>query len=404
MIEALQQAGVEVCAVERNELSARSVDRFDADFVLAPNMNYILGGMIGDKAPVTRIGRPTSMLWDDPLGALALYSVWKRNGRLGWLNETANGDELECFRALMSAPGIQHFAWDSGHVDAVLELGLTLRESITFHDYPTYRPFFEQGYRHNQEPELDLSFCGNIYENLVAESNFSRDPFFADLTERLVSRKLARLSASMWDVFCSEVDRLDACERNQRGLIPTRSEFWDYYLYAVWLVANTRVRIGLMTQIEHPVDVFGMFGDPESRELLSRYPTLRFVGDRHGYAELPATYAATRVNLCISNGLIYEGLPVKFLECVASGGFALVDFKADLLGLLGEDVRAVMFDNADELNRKIEYFLARPGERREIVETLRPLIERRCTAATMMSLVADRRRGDRAREARTSAL
>ena len=393
MIQSLRGAGAQVREFEPDSPAPTWLRRFDADFVIAPNMNYVFENMVGAEAIVTRIGRPATMLWDDPLGALAIHSLWERGGRLGWLNEGSETvDMLVRFRAMMSAPGTQHFAWDSGHLAAVLALGLAPRESIEWLECQTYRPYLELGRMGGIEPRIDVSFCGNLWDTITAESNFAAQPFFSDLTARLATRKLANLGSPIWDLILSELEQLTPADRQERGLLPSRTEFWDFYLYAAWFAVNTAVRTGLMSQLEHDVEVFGLFSDAASEALLGRHSNLRFGGNRHVLTELPGTFASTKVNLCISNTLVYQGLPTKFVACIASGGFALIDTKADLVTTFGEDVRAIMFDNVDELNAKVEYFLARPHERREIVETLRAVVEERCTTEAIMGRVIERRR------------
>jgi hypothetical protein len=362
------------------------------DFISAPQLNHVLEGMVRSESPVFHSGLPATMVWDDPLGALALSLVWRRQGRMGWRDEEPSDDDvLAGFRDVMSAPGTQHFAWDRGHVDAVVELGLAPRESIEWYPISTYAPFLEQGRVSAIEPHIDVAFAGNLWESLLAESNYAREPFFVELTDRIVRRKLADLRSSSWDVFCSELDALPEQARRDWGLRPSLSAFWDYYLYAIWFAINSRVRIELMTSIEHPVDVFGVFADPGSRELLGGYPNLRFRGYLNHSTELPATYAATKVNVCITNALIYRGVPTKLIDCVASGGFALVDPKDDLIELFGPEVEAIFFRDADELNAKLEYFLARPEERREIVAALRGVIEARQAPGTLARRIVDRR-------------
>jgi spore maturation protein CgeB len=96
------------------------------------------------------------------------------------------------------------------------------------------------------------------------------------------------------------------------------------------------------------------------------------------------------VNVCISNGLIFQGAPSKFIDCVASGGFALVDYKPDLLRLFGDVVAPVLFRDGDELNAKIEYFVNRREERRELVHELRRVIVTRCTQEALYTRVLER--------------
>lgn len=393
MIGALREAGADTLALAVDAPAAVPFHQLDAEFVTGPNMNYVLAGAIDDASPVARLGRPATMIWDDPLGALALWQVWRRDGRLGWLNTAQDGDALERFRAVMAAPGTQHFSFDSGHIDAVVELGLAPRTAIEWFPSSTFSPFLDQGRTGQVEQRIDLSFCGNLYNSLIAESNFAGEPLFAALTERITARKLGDLRATSWELLRSEVEALPVSERDRWGLLPSRSEFWDYYLYVVWLVLTTAVRIDLMANIEHPIDVFGVFADPASRQMLHRHPNLRFGGHLHHWNELPETYAATKVNICITNGLIYKGVPTKLVDCLASGGFALVDAKDDLHRLFGDEVDAITFNDQDELNTKIEYYLARPRERREIVETLRRTVERHCELEHLSRRIVQRRDG-----------
>ncbi len=78
-----------------------------------------------------------------------------------------------------------------------------------------------------------------------------------------------------------------------------------------------------------------MFADRQSVDLLNDYPNLVYRGNAHHLNELPDVFASTRVNIGPSNTLIQSGVPSKFVDCIASGGFALVDPKRDLVDLFG---------------------------------------------------------------------
>jgi hypothetical protein len=190
-------------------------------------MNHALTAWTTEDALVPRLGLPVTLLWDDPLGALALWSIWCREGKMGWLNESESGpDALELFRSVMSSPGVQHFAADTGHATAVLDLGLAPAESIEWSPLVTYEPFLTRGRRPTAEPRFDLSVCGNLYENILTESNFAADPFWVELTARVVRRKLRRADVSSYEAFRAEIEALGASERDERGLVPERLVYW----------------------------------------------------------------------------------------------------------------------------------------------------------------------------------
>ena len=392
MVRALQRAGADVAAVPFDAAGddvARALVEFGPELVVAPNMNYYLAAYRGEHDLFRRIGAPPALLWDDPLGALSLWLLQERRGRLGSLGDRGDGDPLEAFRRLMSADGARHYAWDSGHAEAVVELGLAPREAITWYPIATFGPFLEQGRRGDVPEEVDVAFCGNVYASAVGHSNFTGDDFYEPLTQAICARKLGDLGASSWRLLNDVLGELPEETRHERGLTHDRTPFWDYYLYVAWMALTTAVRLELLTSIERPVTLYGLFADPESVALVERHPNLIYGGNRDQFRELPQTFAATKVNVCISNGLIYEGIPSKLIDCLASGGFALADPKGDLARLFGDEVDAIVFRDADELNAKIEYYLARPAERREIVHALRRTIVRECTLERLMERVLE---------------
>jgi hypothetical protein len=384
MLGALAAAGVNVlplspdAAADAGHPEARGARAFAPDFVTAPNFNYLLLARSADESLLRLLDRPAMCMWDDPLGALALWRIHEDGGTLGHLNEPRDGDDvLARFRDVMSNPGTHHFAWDSGHAEAVAELGLTRPEDVTWYPIATYRPFLEQG-RTETEDGVDVAFFGNLYAAAAAASNFNDDKFYAALTKSICERKVADLATPVWQLLNEELATLSDRDRDGRGLYPQATAFWDYYLYIAWMAAGTAARVSLLTAVERPVHLYGLFADPETVRLLGQFRNLIYRGDLDHSTELPGAYAATKINVCIANGLIYNGVPSKLIDCLASGGFALSDPKDDLVRLFGRDVEAIFFRNADELNAKIEYFLPRRDERREIVHELRKTIEREC--------------------------
>ena len=389
MIEELRRLGASVAAVtpadaaDSSTPAAGLVARAAPEAVVAPNLNYYLLSALAPDGLVRTLGARPVCLWDDPLGALALAALQARGGAMGDLGPRESG-WLERHRDALGGHDALHFAWDSGHVRAVVELGLAPADAIEHYDIATYRPFLEQGARRVEE-DIDLSFCGNVYESAVAGSTFATDPWFAALVERLRARKLADLTRSSWDVYTAELADLPERERRERGLVPDGTPFWDLYLHVAWFALTTAVRLELLGGVTRPVEVFGLFADPESAALLEARPNLRHAGRVEHFGELPRTFARTKVNLCISNGLVFDGVPSKFVDCVASGGFALIDPKPDLRALFGPEIERVFVRGVDELNEKIEHFLARPDERRELIAGFQETIRARCTLEPLLT-------------------
>jgi spore maturation protein CgeB len=157
----------------------------------------------------------------------------------------------------------------------------------------------------------------------------------------------------------------------------------------VWHAANTLVRLEILNKVNREVSLYGLFADPKSLDALKDYPKPKYEGNAHHFNELPHVYASTKINICISNGLVYDGIPSKLVDCLASGGFALCDPKEDLVRFFGPVVERIFFRNVEELNSKIEYYLAHPIERDEIVTELGLKIRQHCTVQSLMQKVIE---------------
>jgi len=401
-LRAFDELGVRVQVVEQRQLARDpaagllAIERFAPDFVTAVTFNYLLLAASADDR-LLHLDVPTVARWDDPLGALAnrfnypaaggtrkrpglATTVW--SGLRDWLRGRPDGSRPAPpeFRDLTRNPRLLHFPWDSGHAAAFLALGLAAPRQLHWYPVSTYAPYYQMGESaRNVTPTTDVAFCGNIYLHAVRQSAYWQDPFFRDLIGRLASRKARDLGASPWDLLLDEVGRLPDEARRRLGLFTDRREFWQLYLFAVWSALNTLTRLEVLGGLRKEVSLFGLFADPDSRALLSEYPNLMFAGNLDNFTELPRQYAATKINVCLSNSLIYRGTPSKLIDCLASGGFALCDPKDDLVRLFGRKVEAIFCRSAEEFNDKIDYFLGRPGARAEIVHELRRDVVERCS-------------------------
>jgi hypothetical protein len=420
MINTLTRLGVEVrpvtfplfarlCAQQSSEMAG-----FKADFVTAPNFNYFLVAASEEGQLPSVLDKPVIALWDDPLGALAncmrleatrglpglaakvLARVARNDptGAVDWagrLLAARSGRTLRMFESVMRHPLLRHFSWDSGHIEAVASLELLQAQTVDWYPIATYRAFLDTGARAREIPKThDVAFCGNVYPGVVGNHAMWRDKFLRTLTTRICERRLEELDRSVWSLMIEEIEKSPAAARRARGLHVDNKAFWEYYLFTVWHAANTLVRLAVLGGIKRDVNLFGLFADPQGPQALQDYPNLKYRGNVDHFAELPLIYASTRVNVCVTNGLVYKGISSKLIDCLASGGFALTDPKQDVREFFGPVAEKIFFRSLDELNSKIEYYLAHPREREEIVTELGVQIRRRCTLEALFEQVVAR--------------
>ena len=385
--------------IHRHDETHAVIARFDPDLITAPNFNYLL---LASLLSTDLFEQPTPVLalWDDPLGALVNYAerkawFWEREALESPPIVPASGfssavsmfaralrlqsDAALCapaqFKALADRPNVVHFGWDSGHIQAMRQLQLVRADRVHWAPVATYQPFLDMGAKSPSLPAVrDVAFCGNLYLHSFERQLAHLAEPLLQVVNQVCAAKEQSLDRSVWDLLLSSLAQLPAAVCRAHQLLPNQRAFWDLYKLVAWNGLNARVRLAILSSIRRRVNVFGLFADPESAGLLHRHPNLDYQGHADHFTELPAIYATTRINVCVTNGLIYQGTPSKLFDCVASGGFALCDPKADLVRIFGPIVEEIFFRNADELNDKIEYFLSRPRKRQEITEAMRERI------------------------------
>lgn len=416
MQTAMESLSIDVVPVKLSEVTAdprgmlRKIRQLRPDALLSANFNYLLLALV-DLPDLLELDVPLVCLWDDPLWAVTTFFQPKPGGWGGNVTKVypssfvgrwrARRDQRQYnrqaprelksagaapapppwFAELMSHRNVRHLAWDTGQVHMLENMGVIPRDSVTWHPVATYAPFLACGRDTQGVPrQADVSFVGNIYLNLLEADPRYQDAQTRPLIEAICAEKAEYLHRPTWDLLASAAAEFPPM---------SFSEFFDLYRLMSASAINSLARLKVLGSVRHDVSLFGLFADPASRKLLARYPNLKFAGEAHHFDELPQVYAGSQINICVSNGLIHEGTPSKFIDCVASGGFGLCDRKADLVRLFGPDVDAILYSNPAELNERIDYFLTRPDERREIARWMYDCVAERCTLKSLFQAVCD---------------
>jgi hypothetical protein len=371
----------------------RSVRQFAPDIAIAfPNAGYGLGTQVHVAGQLKNLFTdlleiPLALAWDDPLGQFsgAFLSPLPES-----MNDSHSG-ALQRMRDGIAHPRIRHYAWDTGHIRTMMDLGLIREGQAAFAMLPTKQAYIDCGNvpRSSIAFERDVCFVGNVYLNQLTAEPLHQILEIAQLGERLAAHKLADFAPSTWDLLTTELQRLPDAERARLKLSPDESFFWRAYRYLVWVAANTRVRMGVLSAVAHTVDFYGAFADPESVRLLKDYPNIRYRGSVDYVSELPQVFNRTRITVDVTNQLAQRSAPAKFVECFAAGGFMLVDRRPDLIAAFGDAGTAVTYTSLEELNTKIDYYLTREKERTELIGHFKQTIQRDFTTRTWVSRVVD---------------
>lgn len=97
-------------------------------------------------------------------------------------------------------------------------------------------------------------------------------------------------------------------------------------------------------------------------------PNVKNMGEVNPYTEAPLVFNTAKINLNISLRSIVNGIPLRGLDIMGSGGFLLTNYQADFLEHFVPDEDYVYYDSYEDLMGKVEYYLSHEKERKEIAE------------------------------------
>src|SRR5208283_3364446 len=99
--------------------------------------------------------------------------------------------------------------------------------------------------------------------------------------------KKARLTECVWDLLMAEIQALDGRTRKQLSLDANSTFFWNFMHEEIELVANTDVRLSVLTGLKREYDFYGNFMEPKSVASLRDKYRIRFLKCLDYFTELP---------------------------------------------------------------------------------------------------------------------
>ena len=402
MIRAIRDLGIEVFEFDTTSFATLDQNKLDRDLAAlmefaptvafgTPNGGYALmceapdrnGEMCNIFADF--LGIPTIVIWDDPFTQfpnLYLKPLPRRPAE-------STGNALARINERVSRSLFFHCAHDSGSVAAARKVGILAdakirNDQIPFH--PAYREYGD-AHPHDGRYDEDVIFAGNVYPRSASLIDRDQLPFYTTLEESVFSAVEREPMRPIWDIFIEKLETIPESERIAFNTVPDQTYFWTLARDFLFLLGNSRWRLGMLSKIEHGVAFYGGSAETSSIPLIQETPNVTYRRSVDFSRELPALYARTKVAVDVRNGVTFAGAPAKLLNCFVAGGFMLCGTMGDFIARLGDDVRRIMYHDAASLNERIDYFLAHEKERRELAAHFRALFIERFSLETYMASV-----------------
>lgn len=159
------------------------------------------------------------------------------------------------------------------------------------------------------------------------------------------------------------------------------------YIYAYYFIARKLAemeRHDLLSAVSEHFDTHLYTPNP-TPEL----PHIKNMGAIDYYNDMPGIFKKSKINLNISLRSIREGIPLRAMDILGSGGFLLSNYQAGFFDVFtpGEDM--VLFESKNDLINKCDYYLKHEKERMQIAANGHGIVEERHTYKVRLNEIFD---------------
>lgn len=148
----------------------------------------------------------------------------------------------------------------------------------------------------------------------------------------------------------------------------------DEYIYGSYFIGRKlaeldRVRTLSSIAAQHPMRLYTLNASYQA-------PGIENMGTVDYDSEMPYVFHYSKINLNITLKSIKSGIPLRAIDIMSAGGFLLTNFQADFLEHFVPDEDFVYYNDLNDLNEKIDYYLINEEERCRIAKNGRDKIRR----------------------------
>ena len=216
--------------------------------------------------------------------------------------------------------------------------------------------------------ESDISFVGSLYTEKRHRlyEMLNPDAYTGGYLDAIVTSQKHVYGADIISPMLTD-DIITEMQKSfpyavEEDVTMTAREFYAQYVLARKVTSVERSEIlSLIGQIFTDKKTLLFTNDPDVR-----FKNVKNIGAVEYYKEMPDVFHSAKINLNITLRSILTGIPLRALDIMASGGFLLSNYQAELCELLtpGEDFD--YYEDYEDLMTKIEYYLSHNSERKDI--------------------------------------
>lgn len=218
--------------------------------------------------------------------------------------------------------------------------------NVNINDFSSEISFVGSLYEKNSYDEIEDKLPPYLQGYFDAAMNMQADIFGENLFDRLLTTDILAQLSGIIDFKCSSRSMSDLA-----------------------LVFNTTF-LGFKMANRERIGCLGLLGRSHEVKLYtdSNIPIegVRNMGSVGYHTDMVKVFQNSDINMNFTIRNIRSGIPLRIWDVLASGGFVLTNFQAELLSFFENGRDIVWFDSIDDMLRKADYYLEHEEERLEI--------------------------------------
>ena len=356
-----------------------------------PHAGYVVqGGMIATPASpqgyrnifFDDLELPAVLYWDHALTQPAHYLL----GPLPAHPSESREGVLIALKRFFQRSNIVHFIPDTGHAQVLEEFGIGSFDKSAWYVQGVGKPFVVCGTKpeRNEIYDENVAFFGNIYLAASRAIPYSDNSRIMKLRAKAQTACAADWGLSAFHSYSNAISDLDKDTRSSLRLDRDQSFYWRFMYDELSRFMNGIHRLNILQSCGQPIACFGNFNDPDSSSEMTGNAVVKSSLPYDG--ELATAFRRTRVVVDVVNAPFINGFSVKLMACFAAGGFILTNRKEDLIRALGPIANEIIYDDANDLAGKVDYFLSNERARLELIHQIGAIIRSKYTSESLFAV------------------
>jgi spore maturation protein CgeB len=327
------------------------------------------------------LGLPTILLWDHVITqpaylVLGDLPLSRRQGEFGAVAKLQKALSNNRFR---------HFIPDTGHIEAVSDLGILTSRHVRPYIVPAHTSFLAQTPEETPARSDSILFAGNLYSSATKTFDADERPLVAQIAQSMTDRKKSNWMLPGWTLLRAAMNEHESAVPE---LSPDNSFFWSLANKLMAGHLSSAFRREVLESCPMPVDYYGGFADPAHAK---EYPAGSQIVHRGSVplSELRHLYRQYKLSIDVTHSPFIRGSNAKILDCFAAGGCMMVDWREDLANAVGDVANHFMYRDRGELAARSDALLSNEKLRQEVMQEMRQIIREKLTFNRLLTSIVE---------------